>query len=200
MKSNNLKYTVTGMLVLPLTLLVAGLVAASSVSTPNTFVSGTTISAADMNANFAAMEAAINDNDSRIASLESVVPSFRAEVLASNPFSGTGTIVFDTERHDDGGVFNNTTGVFTAPQSGTYHFTLQTMYDSGSATLEMWRNTNVERLAMFFFNETREIGTMAVTVKLTAGDTVSINRPGTTSLFGTDGSNQYTIFCGHLLR
>ncbi|MDJ0973942.1 MAG: hypothetical protein QNJ98_05745 [Planctomycetota bacterium] len=59
-----------GMMVVPLALLGLGVAVASSVSTPNTFVSGTTIVAADVNANFAAHEAAINDNDSRLTTLE----------------------------------------------------------------------------------------------------------------------------------
>ena len=42
---------------------------ASSVTTPHTFTAGTTISASEMNNNFAAIKAAVDDNDSRITSL-----------------------------------------------------------------------------------------------------------------------------------
>ncbi|HHS83826.1 MAG TPA: hypothetical protein ENK38_02740 [Gammaproteobacteria bacterium] len=44
---------------------------AGSFTAPNTFTSGTTISSADMNANFAAVKTAVDDNDARITSLES---------------------------------------------------------------------------------------------------------------------------------
>ena len=55
-----------GMAVVPLTLLGIGVAIASSVVTPNTFVGGTTAVAAEVNANFVAHAAAINDNDLRI--------------------------------------------------------------------------------------------------------------------------------------
>ncbi len=65
MKRDYSSFTI-GMLVLPLGLVGLGVALASSVSTPNTFVGGTTAVAAEVNANFAAHEAAINDNDARI--------------------------------------------------------------------------------------------------------------------------------------
>ncbi len=57
---------VLGMSVLPLALFGVAVAMASSVATPNTFVAGTTAVAAEVNANFAAHAAAINDNDARI--------------------------------------------------------------------------------------------------------------------------------------
>lgn len=45
---------------------VPALLYASQVTTPNTFATGDVIKAADMNANFAALEAGIDDNDTRI--------------------------------------------------------------------------------------------------------------------------------------
>lgn len=49
------------------------LATAGSVSTPNAFTAGTTISASQMNANFQALEAEINDNHARIAALEALL-------------------------------------------------------------------------------------------------------------------------------
>ena len=65
---------VLGMIVVPLTLVGIGVTYASSVVTPNLFVAGTTAVAAEVNANFAAHAAAINDNDSRITTLEGAGP------------------------------------------------------------------------------------------------------------------------------
>lgn len=45
--------------------------------------------------------------------------------------SATTTIVFDTETTDTGGDYDNTTGVFTAPKAGMYHYAGQ-MYHSGN--------------------------------------------------------------------
>jgi len=49
----------------------AGLTQASSVTIPNTFTAGSTAVAADVNANFNALETAVDDNDARISTLES---------------------------------------------------------------------------------------------------------------------------------
>ncbi len=71
---NNYKSFTIGMLVVPLALLALGIAVASSVVTPNTFVAGTAAVASQVNANFTAHAAAINDNDTRIAALAAGLP------------------------------------------------------------------------------------------------------------------------------
>jgi hypothetical protein len=57
-------------------------VQAGSVTLPNTFQAGTRAVAAEVNANFAAIESAVDDNDARIAALESAVANLQATVGA----------------------------------------------------------------------------------------------------------------------
>jgi len=59
---------------------------ASTLSVPHSFVNGTIADAGEMNANFAAVEAAVNDNHSRISALESAPPP--GDITAVN--AGTG--------------------------------------------------------------------------------------------------------------
>ena len=68
---------------------------------------------------------AINiDNAGRI--LTPARPAFRARLAGSTQSTGTqGNIVFETEDFDIGGNYNNTTGEFTAPITGIYHFMFQ---------------------------------------------------------------------------
>jgi hypothetical protein len=61
--------------------------AADPVDVPNVFTSGGTARAADVNQNFAVIEAAINDNDSRIEALESAGPGQPGGVAV---FDGSG--------------------------------------------------------------------------------------------------------------
>jgi hypothetical protein len=70
---NNYKSFTIGMLVVPLALLTLGIAVASSVVTPNTFVAGTPAVASQVNANFTAHAAAINDNDTRITGAETAL-------------------------------------------------------------------------------------------------------------------------------
>ena len=56
---------------------------AGSVTVPNTFVNGTTASAGEVNANFNAVENAVDDNDARIAALEAALAAHIAD--SANP-------------------------------------------------------------------------------------------------------------------
>ena len=60
-----------GLPVLLLLLAIPLVVAAETLTVPNTFTNGTTAEADEVNANFAAVETAINDNDSRITEAQS---------------------------------------------------------------------------------------------------------------------------------
>jgi hypothetical protein len=89
-----------GMSVVPIALLGIGIAIASSVNTPNVFVPGTPVVAAQVNANFAAHEAAIDDNDARITVLENALggsdlvrASYIEDTAFINDFTGGPTVV-----------------------------------------------------------------------------------------------------------
>jgi hypothetical protein len=60
-------------------------VAAGTVTVPNTFINGTAADADAVNANFDAVEAAVNDNDSRITTAQSTADSNAAAISLSAP-------------------------------------------------------------------------------------------------------------------
>jgi len=68
---------------------------ATGVTIPNTFSSGTATSAAEMNANFDAVKAAVDDNDSRITTLESSVsaPASQFMGFSSGTTDGAGGLI-----------------------------------------------------------------------------------------------------------
>jgi hypothetical protein len=64
-------------------------VAAGTVTVPNTFTNGTAADAGEVNANFDAVEAAVNDNDSRITTAQSTADSNAAGIsLSATAISG----------------------------------------------------------------------------------------------------------------
>jgi len=74
---------------------------ATSVTIPNSFSSGTATNAAQMNANFTAVKAAVDDNDSRISALEGSVASqfmgFSSSTAIGNAgFLGMGNLCHTT--------------------------------------------------------------------------------------------------------
>ena len=71
------------------TLIYASASVASTLSIPNTFSSGAATNAAEMNSNFSAVKAAVNDNDTRITALEGgssapVFQGFSSDTVAGN--------------------------------------------------------------------------------------------------------------------
>lgn len=65
-----------------LLLIVSSTTYAANVSIPNTFESGTTAMASEVNGNFSAVKSAVDDNDGRIADLESTVETLLATIAA----------------------------------------------------------------------------------------------------------------------
>ncbi len=81
---NNRSAFSIGMIVAPLALLSLGVAFASNVSTPNAFVANTAAVASEVNANFAAHAAAINDNNSKIVNHESTLAGVKDFILDYN--------------------------------------------------------------------------------------------------------------------
>jgi len=97
----------------------AGLVSAtmaaysSQVSVPNTFSNGTTADADEVNANFSALETAVNDNDTRIAALEASQLGVPVDCDADGPD-------LDTSPSPGESADALQTAIDGAPQNGTF--------------------------------------------------------------------------------
>lgn len=78
----DVKSFVVGLLVLPTVILLVAHAFAGPVTVPHTFVAGTPALAEEVNANFAALAAQINDNDGRIVALEAALAQQTARLVA----------------------------------------------------------------------------------------------------------------------
>lgn len=98
----------------------------------NVFTSGTAISSADVNANFAALEAAILNPKSDI-----VISNSTSYTLdeALNP--NYATIILDTSSGLNIAAYNTTTGVITPPVSGLYEINI-VFYETASSDVYIY--------------------------------------------------------------
>lgn len=84
-------------------------------------------------------------------------PAFLATRANQSDVTGNGavaTIICPTVRYDQGSDYNNTTGVFTAPVTGRYHFSASVMFDDFQAanggfqdfntSNEIYRSVNID--------------------------------------------------------
>lgn len=166
---------------------------------------------------------AVQDNITRLGTLtvpvqNSAQPFFSA-YMSANASNATGngvayTPIFETTSANVGAHYNTSTGVFTAPFTGNYHFD-GVIYLAGVASAN---TTVVGRLVTsgisypFYSsngNNARDASSnlaipFSVTVPLNANDTVSLyirvdGGTQTVTVKGGTGSNQFSYFSGYLV-
>lgn len=154
----------------------------------------------------------------------STIPAFGAYVSADIPnVTGNGTafvVPFDTEIFDNLNNYNNATGVFTAPQTGRYHFSTMVQNDNISTQTNATIRFNVVGTSANVYGGSggnpANVGnggfysqTLSLTIFMTAGDTCTVasgigGGPGTLTV-GVNGaaapaSPIISYFSGYLVH
>ncbi len=116
---------------------------------------------------------------------------------------------FDAPKLNVGNAMNATSGVFTAPVPGIYHFSFKGMKDDCCNALHLFLRLNQIAVASVFgdyfvFNHPPYIVSLQATLKLEVGDRVDIYNAGQGVLVENRNSNPkptnlHTQFSGSLL-
>jgi hypothetical protein len=137
---------------------------------------------------------------------------FEASAGTKSDVTGDGatvyTIVFDNEIQDIGSNYDNTTGIFTAPFTGTYLFNTQVTYSDLVAHnfLDLYFQTTSELPRIWrgdpsnIVTATRVSLTGSLLTKLNAADTVRVNTLAGGSTLTVDIDGAFDVkFSGYLL-
>ncbi|KAF1378042.1 hypothetical protein PFLUV_G00185480 [Perca fluviatilis] len=122
------------------------------------------------------------------------------ESVTFGPFSSDTTLIYKYVRTNIGNAYNPTTGVFTAPVRGAYHFEWKVgAHGDRSYPAAAWLFKN--SLRVFVAYEKQADGFMSssngVTLLLEVGDRVSVRLWVWCKVY--DNGNHNTTFSGHLL-
>jgi len=115
--------------------------------------------------------------------------------VGSTSTSANATQVFQTENFDIGGHYNNSTGVFTAPVTGTYYFYVQVLGGNNDARVMLYFNKNDSSNILEISGTTDNYNAVkgSLLISLAANDTMRVrNENSTVDLYSdADYQNQF---------
>ncbi|XP_056097126.1 complement C1q tumor necrosis factor-related protein 6-like isoform X2 [Rhinichthys klamathensis goyatoka] len=115
------------------------------------------------------------------------------------PFNSPVTLVYDNVYVNEGGAYNPTTGIFTAPVKGAYFFTLSG-HNRSSKVLNLGLFKNGEQMVIVFnhpLGDRYESTANSISLILEKGDCVCVRLRETSWVF--DNYSHHNSFVGHLL-
>jgi len=114
-------------------------------------------------------------------------------------------IPFELARLNEGNGFDLTSGIFTVPVPGIYHFDFSAVKDQSANYIYMYLQVNGNRVGSAFTQQSAtsyETVSLSASLRLAAGDRVNLFNYAGVLFDGTkfDGSSHYTHFSGWLVE
>ena len=128
------------------------------------------------------------------------IPAFTAYRNSAQSLSSNAVVKFDKLWTNNLNAYDVTTGVFTAPIAGLYHFSAVVMSISGkSLFLSLWQN-DTKTAGSYTYGDGYKTGTFDVVLTLKKGDRIYIRcRGGHDSQSIFSNNDDYSTFSGYLI-
>ncbi|XP_052083633.1 complement C1q-like protein 4 [Mytilus californianus] len=125
-------------------------------------------------------------------------PAFTAYRASRQSLSVNTVVKFDKVWTNNGNGYNPSSGVFTAPMAGLYHFAAVVMSTDGKTLFVRLFNNNAKITSSYITSTGYKTGTFDVVLTLEKGDKVSIKSGHNSQTIYSDSDN-YCTFSGNLI-
>lgn len=127
------------------------------------------------------------------------IPAFTAYRNSVQTLSPTTIVKFDKLWMNNLNAYDVTTGVFTAPMPGLYHFAAVVMSESAKVLfLNLWHN-DTQMAGSYTNGDGHKTGTIDVVLSVKKGDRIYIRCRNNTTQKIYSNSDNYSTFSGYLI-
>ncbi|CAC5425872.1 unnamed protein product [Mytilus coruscus] len=126
--------------------------------------------------------------------------AFAASLTASKTLGAGEIVKFNRVWTNTDNDYNPSTGIYTAPKPGVYHFSCSVMSQYDKTLRVFLCKNNIRIVAVFTGYSDTNMATLNMVLELKKGDKVYIKQVGPQKYIYSEPQSNYNMFSGYLIR